>query len=174
MGKFAEDHGIKIGLEMHPGFSVYNPETLLKLRNATSPAIGCNFDPSNVVWQDIDVPTALRELKDCIYHFHAKDSIEVRRNIAKNGRLDAKNYNNFKADRQWLFRTVGYGHDEFYWKQIMSTLSDIGYDYVISIEHEDTYMNQEEGLDKAIAFLKNVIIFEKPVAMTWANVDLRA
>ncbi|MGI6299078.1 MAG: sugar phosphate isomerase/epimerase family protein [Saccharofermentanales bacterium] len=171
MGQFAADHGVKVALEMHPGFSVYNPETVLKLRNATHPSIGCNFDPSNIVWQDIDVPTALRELKDCIFHFHAKDSIEVRRNIAKNGRLDAKNYNKYKADRQWLFRTVGYGHDEFYWKQIMSTLVDIGYDYVISIEHEDTYMSQDEGLDKAVAFLKNVIIFEKAGEMTWANVD---
>lgn len=172
--KFAEDHGVKIALEMHPGFSVYNPETVLKLRNAVgSDAIGCNFDPSNIVWQDIDVPTALRELKDCVFHFHAKDSIECWQNIKKNGRLDAKNYNTYKQDRQWLFRTVGYGHDEFYWKQIMSTLVDIGYDFVISIEHEDTYMTQEEGLDKAIAFLKNVIIFEKAGAMTWANVDQR-
>ena len=171
MGKFAEDHGVKIALEMHPGFTIYNPESLLKLRKATSPAIGCNFDPSNIVWQDIDVPTALYELHDCVYHFHAKDSVEVWRNIAKNGRIDAKNYNTYKQDRQWLFRTVGYGHDEFYWKKIMSALVDIGYDYVVSIEHEDTYMTQEEGLNKAIEFLKNVIIFEKAGALSWANVD---
>ncbi len=173
MGKFAEDHGVKIGIEMHPGFMVYNPESMLKLHNNTSKAICCNFDPSNIVWQDVDICTALRELKDCIVHFHAKDSIECWQNIAKNGRIDPKNYNTYKADRQWLFRTVGYGHDEFYWKRIMSTLVDIGYDYVVSIEHEDTYMTQEEGLDKAINFLKNVIIFDKAGELTWANVDLR-
>jgi sugar phosphate isomerase/epimerase len=174
MAQFAYDHGVKLALEMHPGFSVYNPETLLKLRNAVGkPSLGCNFDPSNVVWQDVDVPTAIRVLGDAIFHFHAKDSIEVRHNIAKNGRIDAKNYNKFKPDRQWLFRTVGYGHNEFYWKQIMSTLVDVGYDYVVSIEHEDTYMTQEEGLDKAIAFLKDVMIFERAGGLWWANVDQR-
>jgi sugar phosphate isomerase/epimerase len=169
---FAKDHGVKICLEPHPGFAVYNPETLLKLRAAAGDTIGCNFDPSNMVWQNIDIPTAVRELGDAIYHFHAKDSVEVFHNIAKNGRLDAKNYSE-RQNRSWLFRTVGYGHSEAYWKEIISALNLAGYDFVISIEHEDTFMTQTEGLDKAIAFLKNVMIFEKAGGLWWANVDLR-
>jgi sugar phosphate isomerase/epimerase len=170
---FAKDHGVRVCLEPHPGFSVYNPETLLRLRKVVGDTIGCNFDPSNMVWQNIDIPTAIRELGPAIYHFHAKDSVELFHNIAKNGRLDAKNYAE-KPNRSWLFRTVGYGHDEFYWKRIMSELVSVGYDDVISIEHEDTFMTQEEGLDKAISFLKNVMIFEKAGGLWWANVDHRA
>src|SRR5271165_2238659 len=49
--KFAADHGVKIAIEMHPGFVVYNPETLLKLRSIAGPSVGCNFDPSHLFWQ---------------------------------------------------------------------------------------------------------------------------
>ena len=169
---YAEDHGVKICIEQHPGFVVYNPETMLKLRNACGNAIGCNFDPSNLFWQDIDIPTAIRELGDCIYHFHGKDSAVLLQNVRKNGRLDAKNYSNEK-DRSWLFRTIGYAHDAQVWKDIMSELVRVGYDHVISIEHEDTLMTATEGLEKAIEFLKTVMIFEKSTGLWWANAELR-
>ena len=168
---FAKEHHVTVCIEMHPGFVVYNPETMLKLYNAVgSDAIGCTCDPSNIVWQGVDVPTAIRELGPVIKHFHAKDSVESFHNIAKNGRLDAKNYSDRK-NRAWSFRTVGYGHDELYWKNIMSELVDAGYDGAISIEHEDTYMNNIEGLTKAINFLKGVMIRERAGEMTWANTD---
>jgi sugar phosphate isomerase/epimerase len=169
--KFAEAHNVTMCIEMHPGFVVYNPETMLKLYNAVgSEAIGCTFDPSNIVWQGVDVPTAIRTLGHVIKHFHAKDSIESMHNIAVNGRLDAKNYSE-RTKRAWSFRTVGYGHDEFYWKKIMSELVDAEYEGAISIEHEDTYMNNIEGLTKAVDFLKKVMIREKAGELTWANTD---
>ena len=69
---FAAAHGIeKIALEMHPGFCVYNPETLRRLRDAVGPLIGANFDPSHLFWQGIDPVAAIRYLKDAIYFFHA-------------------------------------------------------------------------------------------------------
>src|SRR5579885_2254030 len=46
--KFAEDHGVRIAIEMHPGFVAYSPESLLRLRAEAGPAIGCNFDPSHM------------------------------------------------------------------------------------------------------------------------------
>ena len=60
--KFAADHGVKIAIEMHPGFVVYNPETMLKLRAIAGPAIGCNYDPSHMFWQGIDPIAAIRML----------------------------------------------------------------------------------------------------------------
>lgn len=53
-GKFAKEHGVKIGLELHAGFSVHTPYTMLKLREATNDAIGANLDPSHLWWQGID------------------------------------------------------------------------------------------------------------------------
>ena len=67
-----------------------------------------------------------------------------------------------------MFRTVGYGHDELEWNNIISTLKTVGYDGPISIEHEDGLMSPKEGLEKAIALLKKAIIFEQPSAMWWA------
>ena len=169
MAAFAAAHGIEhIAFEMHPGFCVYNPETLLKLRAAVGPIIGANFDPSHLIWQGMDPVAAIRELKGAIYHVHAKDTKIDKYNTAKNGVLDTKHYSD-ELNRSWVFRTVGYGNGETYWRDLVSNLRLCGYDRVLSIEHEDSVMTIDEGLEKAIAFLKNICIYEeKPTTMSWA------
>ncbi|PNT92811.1 sugar phosphate isomerase/epimerase family protein [Clostridium thermosuccinogenes] len=166
--KFAKDHGVtKIGLEMHPGFCVYNPETLLKLRAAVGDVIGANFDPSHLIWQGADPVAAIRKLGPAIYHFHAKDTKIDKMNTAVNGVLDTKHYGD-EINRSWIFRSVGYGNDYSFWKDIVSNLRMVGYDYVMSIEHEDSLMSGNEGLQKAISFLKEVMTFENVGGMWWA------
>jgi len=165
---FAKSHGVnKIALEMHPGFCVYNPESLLKLREAVGPEIGANFDPSHLVWQGMDPALAIRALEGAIFHFHAKDIKVDAANTALNGVLDLKHYGD-ELHRSWVFRAVGYGQDAAYWRNIISNLRMVGYDYAISIEHEDSLMSQNEGLSKAVALLKDVIIKEQPGEMWWA------
>lgn len=166
--KFALSHGVtKIALEMHPGFCVYNPETLLKLRNAAGKTIGANFDPSHLFWQGINPVAAIRELKDSIYHFHAKDTKVDEFNTVKNGVLDTKHYKD-ELGRSWIFRTVGYGHGYQTWKDILSALRMVGYEGAISIEHEDSLMSVDEGLKKAITFLKEVMLFDNTGDIWWA------
>ena len=166
---FAAAHGIeKIAFEMHPGFCVYNPETLMKLRKAVGPLIGANFDPSHLFWQGIDPVAAIRYLKDAIYFFHAKDTKIDPINCPVNGVLDTKNFTD-EIHRSWIFRSVGYGHDYTVWKDIVSNLRLVGYDDVLSIEHEDSLMTPTEGLQKAISFLKEVLIFDaKNTDVFWA------
>ncbi len=159
--------GIKVAIEMHPNFVVYNPETMLRLRDISPGVIGCNFDPSHMFWQGIDVPAAIRALGDCIYHCHAKDCKIDPQNTAVNGVLDGKKYTE-EVRRSWIFRTVGYGHDAGEWKAIVSALRLAGYDHVLSIEHEDSLMSGPEGLRKAIAFLKDVVIAEPAGEAYWA------
>lgn len=164
--KFAAANGVeKIALEMHPGFCVYNPETLLKLRAAVGPMIGANLDPSHLIWQGMDIVEVIRYLGDAIYYFHAKDTEMIMPNVRKNGVLDTKHYSDF-ANRSWVFRTMGYGTDN--WKQILSALKVAGYDDSISIEHEDGLMTATEGLDKAIDYLKGMIIVGGKADMWWA------
>ena len=164
----AQSYGVKkIAFEMHPGFCVYNPATLLRLRNAVGDIIGANFDPSHLIWQGIDPVAAIRALKGAIYHFHAKDTKIDPYNVAVNGVLDPGTFNNIAA-RSWAFRTVGYGNDTGYWKDIISNLKMTGYDGAISIEHEDGLMSVKEGLEKAVAFLKDILITEDPAAAWWA------
>lgn len=166
--KFANAHGVKkIALEMHPGFCVYNPESLMKLRAAAGDTIGANFDPSHLFWQGIDIVAAIRYLKGAIYHFHAKDTKIDALNTGVNGVLDTKHYGD-EINRSWIFRSVGYGHDLQLWKDIVSNLRMVGYDGVLSIEHEDSLMTGDEGLRKAISFLKEVLIFEGQEGMWWA------
>ncbi len=166
---FAAAHGIeKIAFEMHPGFCVYNPETLMKLRKAVGPLIGANFDPSHLFWQGIDPVAAIRYLGDAIYFFHAKDTKIDPINCPVNGVLDTKNFTD-ELNRAWIFRSVGYGHDYSVWKDIVSNLRLVGYDDVLSIEHEDSLMTPTEGLQKAISFLKEVLIFDaKNTDVFWA------
>lgn len=166
---FANAHGVtKIAFEMHPGFCVYNPETLLRLRAAVGDTIGANFDPSHLIWQGIDPVAAIRALGDSIYHFHAKDTKIDSQNTAKFGVLDTKHYSD-EAHRSWIFRTVGYGNGQDYWRSIISELRLVGYDKVMSIEHEDSLMTPEEGLAHAVAFLKESVIRNpKPGTMSWA------
>jgi len=159
--------GVRVAIEMHPNFVVYNPETMLQLRDIAPRVIGCNFDPSHMFWQGVDVVTAIRTLGDAIYHVHAKDCRIDRTNVAKNGVLDAKKYTR-ELERSWIFRTVGYGNDALVWKDIVSTLRLVGYDHVLSIEHEDSVMSGAEGLKKAIAFLKDVVVRDPAGEAYWA------
>ncbi len=166
--EFAKEHGVtKIALEMHPGFSVYNTDTLLRLRAAIGPEIGANFDPSHLFWQGIDPVASIEALGDAIFHFHAKDTKIHPYNVARSGVLDIKSYTELNK-RSWMFRTVGYGHDDMVWKDIISALRLVGYDYAISIEHEDGLMSIEEGLEKAVSFLQGILVKEKLPKMWWS------
>ncbi|HME00569.1 MAG TPA: sugar phosphate isomerase/epimerase [Terriglobia bacterium] len=165
--KFAEDHGVQVAIEMHPGFSVYNPETMLRLRAAAGKAVGCNFDPSHMFWQGIDPCAAVRALGEAVFHCHAKDTKIYTMNTVVNGVLDAKPYSDEK-NRAFLFRTVGYGHGREFWTDLVSTLQMVGYDHVLSIEHEDSLMSVDEGLAKAARFLQEIVIKEKLKEMWWA------
>lgn len=166
MATFAADHGVKVALEPHPGFLVYNVETALRLRAAAGPSIGVNFDPSHFFWQGVDVPAAIRALGDAIFHVHAKDVAINPQNVAINGVIDPKSYRQMN-DRAWLFRSVGWGHGELEWKRIVSALRLAGYDYVMSIEHEDALASVDEGLRAAVDLLSRVVLTEPPADAWW-------
>jgi sugar phosphate isomerase/epimerase len=166
---FVRDAGVRVALEPHPGFLVYNPETALRLREECGPEIGVNLDPSHFVWQGIDPLLAVRELgrAGAIFHVHAKDVYVDPHNVARNGVLDTKHYSHFD-ERSWSFRSVGYGQGERFWRDFVSALRMVGYDGVLSIEHEDGLASIEEGLTKAVEVLRAVVLREPASAMWWA------
>lgn len=167
-GAFAIRHGVKIGIELHGGFSVHTPATLLRLRREAGVAIGANLDPSHMWWQGIDPVQAIRILgrENAIHHFHAKDTVLDPVNVHHHGVTDMQPYSTL-LDRAWQFRTVGYGHDLKTWADITSALRLVGYDHAVSIEHEDGLMSVEEGLTKAVQNLKPLIIESKLERMYW-------
>ncbi|WP_152391821.1 sugar phosphate isomerase/epimerase family protein [Paenibacillus guangzhouensis] len=167
-GKYASDRGVKIALELHGGFSVHTPANLLRLREAVGEVIGANLDPSHMWWQGIDPVQAIHILgrENAIHHFHAKDTSIDPINVNKHGVTDMQSYA-LMLDRAWQFRTVGYGHDMKVWADIMSALRLVGYDYVVSIEHEDGLMSVDEGFTKAVENLNQVLIREPLGEMWW-------
>ena len=148
--------GVTVGFEMHPGMAVYNPETFMRLRGAVGEVAGCNFDPSHLFWQGIDVVEAVKEIAraGALVHVHAKDTALDAGNVRRNGVLDTKPYDRI-LERSWSFRTVGYGQGVDLWRRLLSTLSAMGYDGAISIEHEDGLMSIDEGLAKAVRLLEH-------------------
>ncbi|GGN53191.1 sugar phosphate isomerase/epimerase family protein [Oceanobacillus indicireducens] len=167
--QFAKDHGVKVGLELHAGFLVHTPYTLLKLRDATNDAIGANLDPSHLWWQGIDPVAAIKILgkENAIHHFHAKDTYIDQDNVNMYGLTDMQPYADVKT-RAWSFRSVGYGHSIQEWSNIVSALRTYGYDYVMSIEHEDPIMSIDEGFRAAVRNLKAINMEEAPANMWWA------
>jgi len=165
---YAKERNVKLALELHGGFSVHTPATMMRLREAVGETVGANLDPSHLWWQGIDPVQAIRYLgrEGAIHHFHAKDTSLEQSNVDKYGVTDMQSYTNM-FDRAWQFRTVGYGHDIKTWADIISALRLVGYDYVVSIEHEDGLMSVEEGFTKAVANLNQVLIRESLGDMWW-------
>jgi sugar phosphate isomerase/epimerase len=156
--RFAAEQGVKVGVEMHPGFVVYNPTTLLELRLRAGDSIGANFDPSHLFWQGIDPVEAIALLADegAIFHVHAKDTELVASWIRKKGVLDTVPLRDVEH-RAWSFRAVGLGHGEEVWDAIVGALVRSGYDYVISIEHEDERLETGEAVAASLALLKSIL-----------------
>jgi sugar phosphate isomerase/epimerase len=164
---FAAKHGVKIAFEAHPGMTVHNPEDIVRLRNAAGKNLGANIDPSHFFWQGICPVESTRFLGEnrCIFHVHAKDCAIDQKNSRIGGNLDIRSYGDVK-NRAWVFRTVGYGHGDDFWKPFFSMLRLYGYDGVISIEHEDSLMSMNEGFEKAVEYLKGVILTQ-PLGKAW-------
>ncbi len=162
MGKYAADKGVKVAMEMHGGYSVHSPATAIRMREETGcDALGANLDPSHMWWQGIDPAQAARYLAKagCLFYMHAKDAAIDPNYVSYYGVTDMQSFGT-AFGRAWQFRTVGFGHDLKTWADLFSTLRSVGYDEFVSIEHEDSFMSVEEGLDKAVVNLKQVMLFQ--------------
>jgi sugar phosphate isomerase/epimerase len=157
--KFAREHGVhKLALEMHPGFCVYNPATLIKLREAAGEEIGANCDLSHLFWQGCDPVDVIHYLgkQGCIYHAHMKDTVIFKDEAAVTGVLNFQAEPTQKNPGSVIFRAVGYGHGAQLWKDVVKAYMDIGYQGILSIENEDPILPGEVGVERAAYVLKNV------------------
>ena len=154
---FANEQGIeRLCLELHGHQNVYSVATLMRLRDAVGETVGANLDPSHLMWMGADPLAAARALGSAIYYVHAKDT-RIEPNIAGvNGVIDTTPGSEY-ASRAWNYITLGYGHDETWWRSFVAALGAAGYDGVLSIEHEDPAMSAVEGVEKSVALLRRVI-----------------
>lgn len=146
----------KLCLELHGHQNVYNVETFERLRNAVGDTVGVNFDPSHLMWMGADPLAAIPALEGAIYHVHAKDTRIDPGIAALNGRIECKPGDRAAA-RAWNYVTLGDGHDEAWWRSFCGALRQIGYDDVLSIEHEDVSLPPLEGVTRSVALLRRAI-----------------
>jgi len=157
--KFAREHGIhRIALEMHPNFVVYNPRTLMKLREAVGEEIGANCDLSHLFWQGCDPVEVIHFLgkQKAIFHAHMKDTVLFPDNVQKYGVLNFASEVADLPQASETFRAVGYGHGASLWKSVVKAYMDIGYEGILSIENEDPILAGPVGVERAAWVLKNV------------------
>jgi len=160
----ARDADVKVCIEMHPHNLVFNPGTLERLVteiNATH--VGAEMDPSHLFWQGIDPVVAIGALGDLIYNAAAKDTRINEQNCRVYGVLDdrfqrvpadqnplglgGKNtLTRWPADASWQFVAVGRGHDQDFWARFLQALHAVDPGIAVNIEHEDTELDQIEGL----------------------------
>jgi sugar phosphate isomerase/epimerase len=157
LANVAREHGVRqICLELHGCQLVYNPFTLNRLREAIGPIIGANYDPSHPLWMGADPLAAVRSLGPAIYYVHAKDCRIEPIPAGIDGLLDTRPSSEV-AQRSWNYATLGYGHDEIWWRQFCAALRMVGYDGVLSIEHEDSLLPPLEGVQKSVELLRRVM-----------------
>lgn len=160
-----QEYGIKFALEVHPRQIAYNIETAQRAIEVLGGRreFGFNFDPSHLVWQMIDPVVFIKQLGDRIYHMHAKDSEIQEDEVARSGVIPTGGW--MRRDRGFRFRVPGWGNVN--WRRVITALATVGYDYVMSYEHEDPVMSREDGCEKAIEYLRPLIIKKRLEQVWW-------
>lgn len=154
---YAKSQGVdRLCLELHGHQNVYNVATLARLRNAVGETVGANLDPSHLMWMGADPLAAARALDGAVYYVHAKDTRIDPAIAGVNGVIDTTPGSDYRS-RAWNYITLGYGHNEAWWRGFVETLAEVGYDGVLSIEHEDPAMSAVEGVEKSVALLRRVL-----------------
>jgi sugar phosphate isomerase/epimerase len=162
MAALAKSQGVRrLCFELHPGMSAYNVTSFNRLRSAIGPIIAANLDPSHFFFQGMDPLVVIRALGSAIGYVHAKDARVDPYNLALQGALDMQPGKPVR-DIVWAYRTLGYGHGAQFWADFVSALRSVGYDGVLSIEHEDPLMDAEEAIGRAVELLKGTALFGPP------------
>ncbi len=158
---YAEDHGVRIGIENCPMFFT-NDEWPGGKNLATSPSIwrrmfsdissisfGLNYDPSHFALQFMDPVSPLREFHEKLFHVHAKD--------VKIDRARLNEVGVFAEPLKWHQPRIP-GHGEIDWVQFMGALMEVGYNGPVCIEVEDdTFGKTLEGRQLALKSARDVL-----------------
>ena len=155
LDKFRE-YGVKFAVEIHPNSFIYDTLTAERALELVDhhPCLGYNLDPANVLYLKLSAELLIDRLGERIFHVHAKDAELVEHNLPLGGVLMQGDMR--RLDRSYRFRIPGWG--DVNWKRIITELSMVGYNGVLSYEHEDVTMSRMDGVVKTAAYLKPLLI----------------
>ena len=156
-----DEVGVRFALEPHPSEIAYDYWTTKRTLEAIGhrEAFGLNWDPSHMVWQDLDMVGFLWDFQDRIYHVHCKDT--KKRLNGRNGRLGS-HLEWADPRRGWDFISTGRG--DVPWGDAIRMLDAIGYDGPLSVEWEDAAMNRLDGAPEALQFVRDLTLEPSGVA----------
>jgi len=144
---FAKEHGVRIALENWYATNLQGLDHFqAAFESVPDRNLGLNFDPSHLFWQQIDYIEAVHRFGDRIYHTHAKDTEVLPFRLRYVGVL---------GRGWWRYRIPGWGGIN--WRSYITALREVGYNYVLSIEHEDPFFGPEDGLINGKNFLENLL-----------------
>ncbi len=147
-----DEVGVKFALEVHPSEIAFDYWSAKKLIDVVKrDTLGFNFDPSHLVWQNIEPSILIRDFPDRIYHVHMKDAAID--DDPRSGILSSHiEFGNIR--RGWDFRSPGHGDVDF--ELIIRALNEIGYTGPLSVEWEDNAMDRSFGAPDACDFVKSL------------------
>lgn len=166
---YAEKKNVKLMIENCPmvgwqepekiGNIFYSPQLWKEIFRITPDSFGLNFDPSHLFWLGIDYINAIEQFKDRIFHVHAKD-VEIDDDKLHDQSIFGHFGTNLHGKSWWIYRLPGLG--EIDWQEFIRALKKIGYDFVISIEHEDPVWSgsaerSKAGLKMGLKHLKEFV-----------------
>ncbi|MEX0152973.1 sugar phosphate isomerase/epimerase family protein [Microbacterium sp. LMI1-1-1.1] len=153
-----DEVGVRFAHEVHPSEIAYDYWTTKLALEAIGhrDAFGLNWDPSHMVWQDIDPVAFLWDFQDKIFHVHCKDT-KKRLSNGRNGRLSS-HLPWADPRRGWDF--ISTGHGDVPWEDAFRMLNAIGYDGPLSVEWEDAGMDRLVGAPEALAFVQRMSSYE--------------
>ncbi|MFZ2994757.1 sugar phosphate isomerase/epimerase family protein [Sphingobium sp.] len=150
-----DDEGVRFAHEVHPGEIAYDYWSSVRTLEALDhrKAFGFNWDPSHMMWQNIDPVGFIWDFRDRIYHVDCKDT----RLRPRNGRAGILGSHLSWGDprRGWDF--VSTGHGDVPWEDSLRALRSIGYAGPISIEWEDAGMDRLHGAAEAVGFVRSLL-----------------
>ena len=164
-GKIARDHGVTLCFEMQINDMIHSPVKLRRLHDELGPVVACNFDISHMWVQQIDPFEAMHYLGDLIQNVHLKDTLIHEPNCRLRGLFDTTGLGHYR-ECSWTFAQPGWGHDEQTWREVIATLRFLGYEGILSLEMESEYMEMQEGLEKAAAYIRPLVL-ENPPGPPW-------
>jgi sugar phosphate isomerase/epimerase len=157
-----EEVGVRFAHEVHPSEIAYDYWTTVRTLEAIGhrESFGLNWDPSHMVWQDLDPVGFLWDFQDRIYHVHCKDTKKRMAN-GRNGRLSS---HLAWADprRGWDF--ISTGHGDVPWENAFRMLNAIRYSGPLSVEWEDAGMDRLVGAPEALEFVRRLSSYEPSAA----------
>lgn len=167
---YAESKNVRLMIENCPmmgwdekekiGNIFYSPQLWREIFRITPDSFGLNLDPSHLYWLGVDIFSVVPEFASRIFHVHAKD-VEIDENTLFEQGILGYFGTNLHGKSWWIYRLPGFG--EIDWGRFIKELKKVGYDFVISIEHEDPVWfgdleKCKKGLKIGLKHLRNFII----------------